>query len=233
MKRLIMAIVCLMTMVVSVNAQNWSLQAKQNAVKIIKSKLKSPSSFVLTNEYGERISVNKINAEYFKQEIEYDSIVCIDYEQVIDSIEYIYDYKNRIIDSLMYYSYRDRIDSIVYYKKIYYPCYKCRFYYEAQNSYGGMVQDFAYVYVTKNAFISKYLDYEERPYLRKRISSKQVSERPLQKPKIIIKNFDINYVGKENKQIETIKFTVKDDIKLMKQIKRNKKEKHYVDDMYI
>ena len=164
MKKLMMAIVCLMTTVISVNAQNnWSLQAKQNAVRIIKCTLKSPSSFILTNSFGEKIPVSEVSATYMGKEIEYDSIIYGKPSLITDSIEYIYDDKTKeLIDSLVYTSNKyliTDIDSIIYYKRVYSPCYKCSFYYEAQNSYGGMTQEFAVVYVRKDEFVSKCLDY--------------------------------------------------------------------------
>lgn len=177
MKKIMLVIFCLVAMVLNVNAQNWSLEAKQNAVRAIKCKLKSPSSFVLTNQYGEKIPVSNIHAEYFGEKVEYDSIVYGKDASVIDSIEYICDKTSgKIIDSLVYTSYKTiGIDSIVYKKRVYFPCYKCVFYYEAQNSFGGMRQDFAVVYITKNEYVSRYLDYDSRRFTDYKIKTKHVS----------------------------------------------------------
>ena len=192
-----MILVCLMAMAVSVNAQNWSLQAKQNAVKIIKSKLKSPSSFMLTDAYGNRIPLSKIRATYIHESIEYDSMVYYKDEFAIDSIIYICDkITNIIVDSLVYESYRNlMIDSVVYLKRVYPACYKCSFYYEAQNSYGGMVQDFATVYVEKNGCVSR--NYETYRYRTYKIGKKNVFKQ-LPNPPIKIKKVGLERLSKIN-----------------------------------
>lgn len=197
MKKILLLFACLMAMTVSVNAQNWSLQAKQNAVKIIKSKLKSPSSFILTDAYGNRIPLNKIRATYIHESIEYDSIVYYKDEFAIDSIIYICDkITNIIVDSLVYESYRNlMIDSVVYIKRVYPACYKCSFYYEAQNSYGGMVQDFAVVYVEKNEYVSRYFNYETCHYRTYKIGKKNVFKQ-LPNPPIKIKKVGLDRLSK-------------------------------------
>lgn len=163
MKKLIMVFVCLMA-IVSVSAQNWSMEAKHKAVKSIKCKLKAPSTFILTDCYGNKIPVSKILATYVCEKNIVDSIIYGKDDSVIDSIEYICDKKTgEVIDSLTYTSIKTvYIDSIEYYKWVYPACYKCTFYYEAQNSFGGMVQNFAVVYITKGAYVSKFTDYETR-----------------------------------------------------------------------
>ena len=71
MRKVLWFIVCLMAMVVSVNAQNL-LKIKQMALNEYKSTLYAPSKFILTDYYGKRISVGQLKATYLKAE--YDTI---------------------------------------------------------------------------------------------------------------------------------------------------------------
>ena len=109
MKKLFMVLVCLMTMVLSGNAQGWSLQAKQNAVNTVRCRLKAPSTFILTDYYGNKIPVSKISATYMKEKIEYDSVFYGKDASIVDSIEYVLDKTGKIVDSLVYTSYKKRI----------------------------------------------------------------------------------------------------------------------------
>ena len=204
MKKLIMAIVCLMTMI-SANAQNIN-EIKQGAVNFIKRTCKAPSTFILTDEYGNKISVNKINCFLEKGKITYDSVV-ISSDLIVDSVLYyktghangrvlksvkhVYNKKYGedkesdvlIVDKNIFSNFKDyKYDSVVYshyeaaekayVKRIYNNTYKIYFCYEAQNSYGGMIQNRALicydlvtkeyytgwdvVYTTKQISITKY-----------------------------------------------------------------------------
>lgn len=94
MKKFICVFVCLMTMVVSANAQNL-LKIKQLALNEFKQSLNAPSQFILTDKYGNRISVSQIPTKYYKAYVSLDTIcfynqdvikyVCSDYK-VLDSI---------------------------------------------------------------------------------------------------------------------------------------------------
>ena len=176
MKRIVMALVCLMTMVIGINAQNWSLEAKQNAIRIVKCNLKAPSTFILTNAYGEKIPVAKMSATYMAERTEYDSVMHCRYASVVDSIEYIYSKETGVLlDSTKYESYKEiGIDSITYHKRVYPSCYRCDFYYEAQNSFGGMIQNRAVVYVTKNEIPSRFIDYDSRRVIVRKVSKRNV-----------------------------------------------------------
>lgn len=67
MKRLLWLIVCLMTMVLSVNAQKSNLlRIRQAAINFHKTTLKAPSTFILTDRYGNRVSINSIHVELIK-----------------------------------------------------------------------------------------------------------------------------------------------------------------------
>lgn len=171
-----MVLACLMTMVIGVNAQNWSLEAKQNAIRIVKCNLKAPSTFILTNAYGEKIPVAKMSATYMAERIEYDSVMHCRYASVVDSIEYIYSKETGVLlDSTKYESYKEiGIDSITYHKRVYPSCYRCDFYYEAQNSFGGMVQNRAIVYVGKNQYVSRFIDYDSRMVIVYKVGKKNV-----------------------------------------------------------
>lgn len=190
MKKLFMILVCLVA-TINVYSQNWSMEAKQNAVKAIRCKLKAPSTFVLTDYYGNKIPISKVNVEYLKGYVVYDSIMYGKDGSIVDSIEYIYDKQsNKLTDSLVYTSYKTiGIDSIEYYKWVYPPCYKCSFYYEAQNSFGGMMQGYAVVYITENEHISKFCEYNTRASTMVKIGKKDVFRAIHTPPIKIIKSY--------------------------------------------
>lgn len=80
MKKFICVFVCLMTMVVSANAQNL-LKIKQLALNEFKQSLNAPSQFILTDKYGNRISVSQLDAAYLKAT--YDTIKKYDCDSVV------------------------------------------------------------------------------------------------------------------------------------------------------
>ena len=64
MKKVLWLIVCLMTMVSSVNAQDYKdvkyRKIKEAAVKAFKSNLIAPSKFILANSNGEEITIDDL-----------------------------------------------------------------------------------------------------------------------------------------------------------------------------
>ena len=148
-----MAIVCLMT-VISANAQVNMLKIKQVALNDFKSTLIAPSQFVLTDEYGNRISVNRIKAVYEKQTINYDTLYYSD----------VYEYGT--------YNKPKSFDSIEVIKRVFQPIYKVSIIGDGRNRMGGYEQMHKDVYVD-----SKYNTYDHSPYKEYTVSSNRVTER--------------------------------------------------------
>ena len=73
MKKLIIILFCLMTMATNANAQNIAA-LKQGAVNYIRQNCKAPSTFILTNKLGIKISAQAIKCEVIKQHEIYDSV---------------------------------------------------------------------------------------------------------------------------------------------------------------
>lgn len=118
MKKLIM--ILMMVFVASgVNAQNL-LKIKQMALNEYKSTLYAPSKFILTDYYGNRISVGQLKATYLKAK-----------------------YDTTIVKRL-------DCDSVTYYKTTYFPCYVVRIVGEAMVLAGGYKQVTEHYYVYKN-----------------------------------------------------------------------------------
>ena len=149
MKKVLWLIVCLMTMVVSVNAQNL-LKIKQMALNEYKSTLYAPSKFILTDYYGNRISVGQLKATYLKAE--YDTTILK----------------------------RPDCDSVTYYKTTYFPCYVVRIVGEAMVLAGGYKQVTEYYYVYKNkAYSNRPHSDEEKLFTKEYKHDKNSSLIPL------------------------------------------------------
>lgn len=155
-----MAIVCLMTMI-SVNAQGFREKAIKDAIKEVRLNLKAPSTFILTDAYGYKIPVSKVSATFLKEKVEYCTMACGEYVHTIDSIDYLYTVDSVFVDSIVHTSYKHSKDSIEYIKVIYPAQYKVSFFYEAQNSLGGMVQGHAEYYVTRDCVHSSRFYYNK------------------------------------------------------------------------
>lgn len=76
MKKFIMALVCLMTMVVSANAQDYKdvkyHKIKEVAVKAFKSNLIAPSKFILADLNGEEITIDDLYVSVKEEKTEGD-----------------------------------------------------------------------------------------------------------------------------------------------------------------
>ena len=74
MKKVLWLIVCLMTMVLSVNAQDYKdvkyHKIKEAAVKAFKSNLIAPSKFILANSNGEEITIDDLYISVEKEKTE-------------------------------------------------------------------------------------------------------------------------------------------------------------------
>ena len=137
MKKVLWLIVCLMTIAVSAKAQNL-LKIKQMALNEYKSTLYAPSKFILTDYYGNRISVGQLKATYLKAE--YDTTILK----------------------------RPDCDSVTYYKTTYFPCYVVRIVGEAMVLAGGYKQVTEYYYVYKNkAYSNRPHSDEEKLFTKK------------------------------------------------------------------
>lgn len=154
MKKLFMAIVCLMAMVINVDAQVNMLKIKQVALNKFKSTLIAPSQFVLTDEYGNKISVNNIKVIYEKQVINYDTLYYSD----------LYEYGT--------YCRPKSFDSIEVIKKVFQPIYKVLIIGDGRNRMGGYEQIREAVYVD-----SKYNTYKHSPHKEYIVKSNRVTER--------------------------------------------------------
>jgi len=147
-----MFLVCLMA--ITVNAQVNMFKIKQVALNKFKSTLVAPSQFVLTDEYGNRISVNNIKVVYEKQVINYDTLYYSD----------LYAYGT--------YCKPNSYDSIEVIKKVFQPIYKVLIIGDGRNRMGGYEQIRKAVYID-----SKYNAYEYSPHKDYIMKSSRVSER--------------------------------------------------------
>ena len=216
MKKVLWLIVCLMTMVVSVNAQNL-LKIKQMALNEYKSTLYAPSKFILTDYYGNRISVGQLKATYLKAE--YDTTILK----------------------------RPDCDSVTYYKTTYFPCYVVRIVGEAMVLAGGYKQVTEYYYVYKNKVYSNrpHSD-EEKLFTKEYKHDKNSSLIPLDyvyKVYDVVEQMPsypggqsalFEYLsmprwipGKQNGSAVRVKYTLPVTFKLKKLINNKKNEKVY------
>ena len=160
MKKVLWLIVCLMTMVVSVNAQKTDLmRVRQAAVNYHKTTLKAPSTFILTDRYGNKISINSIQVKFVKgYSTEYEKREQILREQKKDTLSSI---------GFVLFPEYDPSDSISIYKRTFKDVYEVSFVGESQNSYGGMVSNRHTYYVDKC-----YIVHSDIPFTDKLISKK-------------------------------------------------------------
>lgn len=131
MKRLVWLIVCLMTITISANAQDLQ-KIRQSALNEVKRTLIAPSKFVLTDVYGNKISINSLKVEKINGYIVIDSCTT----NVNDSI-------------------------IPITKRTYKPCYKVCIIGDCMNKIGGYEQMIENVYVTKHYIAWKKIPYDE------------------------------------------------------------------------
>lgn len=139
---------------VNVNAQGFREKAIKDAIRELRLNLKSPSTFILIDMYGYKIPTSKVSTTFIKEETETYKIPCGSMRHDVDSIDYLYTVDSIFVDSVVYTTYRSSMDSIEHIRTTYPPQYKVSFFYESQNSYGGMVKDFATYYVDNKGHVS-------------------------------------------------------------------------------
>ena len=173
MKKVLWLIVCLMTMVMSVNAQKTDLmRVRQAAVNYHKTTLKAPSTFILTDRYGNKISINSIQVKFVKgYSTEYEKREQIFRGEKKDALSSI-----GFVLWSPYGTEYDPSDSISIYKRTFKDVYEVSFVGESQNSYGGMVSNRHTYYVDKC-----YIVHSDIPFTDKLISKKYS---PLEKCKL-------------------------------------------------
>jgi len=153
MKRFIMALVCLMTMVVSANAQDYKdvkyHKIKEAAVEAFKSNLIAPSKFILSDKNGNKISIDDLYVSVENEKVEIDTI----------SYKWGIEWSIDINDA----------DSVVVYERYYERCWVVLIYGDAMNRMGGYKQTtgLIYVYGTEDYPIA----YSERRCKTKKIFS--------------------------------------------------------------
>lgn len=167
MKKVLWLIVCLMTMVLSVNAQKADLmRVRQAAVNYHKTTLKAPSTFILTDAYGNKLPMASIKPTFIKGKTEtYEKRpdVCNEKETIYDAEINENCWYSHI--SCQYNHYPS--DTLNTYEKVYADVWEVSFIGESQNSYGGMVSNHHKYYVDKN-----YEVYESIPFEKKVVSKK-------------------------------------------------------------
>lgn len=144
MKKVLWLIVCLMTMVLSVNAQDYKdvkyHKIKEAAVKAFKSNLIAPSQFVLVDRSGKKITIDDL---YVKLEKETSEVIS-----------------------------KETTDSIITYKKIYKECWVVLVEGDAMNRVGGYkhTSGLVYVYGTENYAYTNY-HYNEKEFKLEKIKA--------------------------------------------------------------
>ena len=173
MKKVLWLIVCLMTMALSANAQKTDLmRVRQAAVNYHKTTLKAPSTFILTDRYGNKISINSIQVKFVKgYSTEYEKREQIFRGEKKDALSSI-----GFVLWSPYETEYDPSDSISIYKRTFKDVYKVSFVGESQNSYGGMVSNRHVYYVDEC-----YIVHSDIPFTDKLISKKYS---PLEKCKL-------------------------------------------------
>lgn len=153
MKKFVMAIVCLMTMVLCVNAQNeWKdpkyRKIKEAALNEFKSNLIAPTQFILSTSDGKRITVDELWFSEQEEEIKLDTVYYRNGN----------DYNRHI----------NRADSIVIYEKVYPHHWDVLVHGDAMNRAGG--------YKHTSGIICVY-GTEEYPYARDFFNRKCITRR--------------------------------------------------------
>lgn len=152
--------------------------AKRQAVDYIRLSLVCPSSFKLKNRFGNNISFNQVICNYYKEDVVLDSVVNTRYVITTDSVRYLIDEENNVLDSVVWESSKTFKD--VSYRKIVYPArYIVMFYYEASNRMGGRVQESAHLFFYKNYGICENSK-EEITVLNKKVR-KDFVEKPVKR----------------------------------------------------
>jgi len=156
MKKVLWLIVCLMTMVLSVNAQKPNLmRIRQAAINYHRTTLKAPSTFILTDVYGNKVPMTSIKPTFIKGKTE----TC----EIRESVRISCDGSvNGIHIGCCKYAPSDTLNT---YEDVYEDVWEVSFIGESQNSYGGMVSNYHKYYVDKN-----YNVYERIPFKTKLIS---------------------------------------------------------------
>lgn len=190
-----MALVCLMTMVMSVNAQN---NIRKAALNKFKTTLVAPSQFILTDSYGNRTNINKIPAYWCDKRTE-TYTVFLDGGPLYDS-----DMVSKGTAEMAAHKIREDIIKIVeevdtlcpkikIITRNYIPVYAVTITGDARNRMGGYEQINSIIYVDKNN-----VAYLERPY--------KETETEIYNPKVVVKYTHFYYKEKEIESKYILKF---------------------------
>ena len=133
--------------------------ARQEAVKYIKRHLVCPSSFKMTDRYGNTIPQSKASCVFQKAEEKRENRRSFrTVYNVPDSVYYYYTITGELIDSIVWSNPLATTTNIYNDCKVNYPAhYVVKFYYEANNRAGGREQYSAKIYYYQNGDVCNYL----------------------------------------------------------------------------